>query len=217
MAKTQPWCELFSQVQTYAQWAKDHPELTSGDARDTGIDLVATNKAQPFGAAPNANTHPYTAIQCKFYGPDQKIHLSKVSTFGMALMQTDSSGQEIFSSGIFVYTGLLTETTRKELLNCKKPIRVVTRSELESANIDWVDYLAHGQVKLVQNHLRPYQQEALSNVLEGYELHAYLRLRFRRVAALLLVNILLKVRIFTGMSTMPPSSDISRLHPYAYA
>ena len=172
MAKTQPWCELFSQVQTYAQWAKDHPELTSGDARDTGIDLVATNKAQPFGAAPNANTHPYTAIQCKFYGPDQKIHLSKVSTFGMALMQTDSSGQEIFSSGIFVYTGLLTETTRKELLNCKKPIRVVTRSELESANIDWLDYLAHGQVKLVQNQLRPYQQEALSNVLEGFKTYA---------------------------------------------
>ena len=172
MAKTQPWCELFSQVQTYAQWAKDHPGLTSGDARDTGIDLVATNKALPFGAAPNANTHPYTAIQCKFYGPDQKIHLSKVSTFGMALMQTDSAGKELFSSGIFVYTGLLTEPTRKELLNCKKPIRVVTRSELESANIDWADYLAHGQVKLVQNQLRPYQQEALSNVLEGFKTYA---------------------------------------------
>ena len=39
----------------------------------------------------------------------------------------------------------------------------------------------------------------------AYELHADLRLRFRRVAAPLLVNIL-KVRIFTGMSTMPPSS-----------
>ena len=40
--------------------------------------------------------------------------------------------------------------------------------------------------------------------LEHDELHADLRLRFRRVATPLLVNIL-KVRIFTGMSTMPPS------------
>lgn len=39
-----PWCEQFEKVQTYAEWAKEHPELTGGDARDTGIDLVATNR-----------------------------------------------------------------------------------------------------------------------------------------------------------------------------
>ena len=43
-SSAQPWCEQFEKVQTYADWAKEHPELTGGDARDTGIDLVATNR-----------------------------------------------------------------------------------------------------------------------------------------------------------------------------
>ena len=43
-SSAQPWCEQFEKVQTYAEWAKEHPELTGGDARDTGIDLVATNR-----------------------------------------------------------------------------------------------------------------------------------------------------------------------------
>ena len=45
LSKAQPWCEQFEKVQTYAEWAKEHPELTGGDARDTGIDLVATNRS----------------------------------------------------------------------------------------------------------------------------------------------------------------------------
>ena len=48
-SSAQPWCEQFEQVQTYADWAKEHPELTGGDARDTGIDLVATNRVLEVG------------------------------------------------------------------------------------------------------------------------------------------------------------------------
>ena len=44
LSQAQPWCERFEKVQTYAEWAKEHPELSGGDARDTGIDLVATNR-----------------------------------------------------------------------------------------------------------------------------------------------------------------------------
>ncbi len=46
LSQAQPWCERFEKVQTYAEWAKEHPEHTSSDARDTGIDLVATNCAE---------------------------------------------------------------------------------------------------------------------------------------------------------------------------
>ena len=46
LSQAQPWCERFEKVQTYAEWAKEHPELSGGDARDTGIDLVATNRAE---------------------------------------------------------------------------------------------------------------------------------------------------------------------------
>lgn len=43
LSHAQPWCDQFVKVQTYAEWAKDHKELTGGDARDTGVDLVATS------------------------------------------------------------------------------------------------------------------------------------------------------------------------------
>ena len=42
-SSAQPWCEQFEKVQTYADWAKEHPKLVV-NARDTGIDLVATNR-----------------------------------------------------------------------------------------------------------------------------------------------------------------------------
>ena len=73
LSKAQPWCEQFSKVQTYAKWAKDHPDLTGGDARDTGVDLVATNA---YGDAPT-----YTAIQCKFFGRNHTIPKSQVDSF----------------------------------------------------------------------------------------------------------------------------------------
>lgn len=44
--QAQPWCEQFVKVQTYREWAQEHPEL-SPTARDTGIDLVATNRILP--------------------------------------------------------------------------------------------------------------------------------------------------------------------------
>lgn len=47
LSKTQPWCEKFEKVQTYADWAKEHKDLSGNDARDTGIDLVATNRVIP--------------------------------------------------------------------------------------------------------------------------------------------------------------------------
>ena len=50
LSQAQPWCDQFAKVQTYAEWAKEHPELSGGDARDTGIDLVATNRTANMAA-----------------------------------------------------------------------------------------------------------------------------------------------------------------------
>ena len=47
LSKTQPWCDKFEKVQTYAEWAKEYKGLSGNDARDTGIDLVATNRVIP--------------------------------------------------------------------------------------------------------------------------------------------------------------------------
>ncbi|HIV54685.1 MAG TPA: DEAD/DEAH box helicase family protein [Candidatus Anaerobiospirillum stercoravium] len=169
LSQAQPWCERFEKVQTYAEWAKEHPELSGGDARDTGIDLVATNRG---GYAQNflANTPPlksqkytYTAIQCKFFGRDQYIPKSQVDSF------LSDSEPEHFTHRIFVYTGRLSEHAQKELSHRPKHVETISRSDLEEANIDWNGFLKTGQVLISKRQLRPYQQEALEDVIEGFK------------------------------------------------
>ena len=58
LIKAQPWCDQFVKVQTYAEWAKEHQELTGGDARDTGVDLVATSIDTTNNDIENRSTPP---------------------------------------------------------------------------------------------------------------------------------------------------------------
>ena len=175
-SSAQPWCEQFEKVQTYAEWAKEHPELTGGDARDTGIDLVATNRVNlgnvasienvvGGGILANKSDVSFTAIQCKFFGREQFIPKSQVDSF------ISDSDRDYFTDRIFVYTGRLSEHAQKELLNRPKPVHTVSRSDLEEANVDWSGFLKTNQVTITKRKLRPYQKEALENVLEGFKHH----------------------------------------------
>ena len=175
-SSAQPWCEQFAKVQTYAEWAKEHPELTGGDARDTGIDLVATNRVNlgnvasienvvGGGILANKSDVSFTAIQCKFFGREQFIPKSQVDSF------ISDSDRDYFTDRIFVYTGRLSEHAHKELLNRPKPVHTVSRSDLEEANVDWSGFLKTNQVTITKRKLRPYQKEALENVLEGFKHH----------------------------------------------
>ena len=59
-----PWCEQFEKVQTYADWVKEHPKLAV-NARDTGIDLVATNRVVENGQAQNAGIASQIRIESR--------------------------------------------------------------------------------------------------------------------------------------------------------
>lgn len=61
-SSVKPWSEQFAKVQTYADWAKEHPELAV-NARDTGIDLVATNRV--LEADQNAGVAPQIRIESR--------------------------------------------------------------------------------------------------------------------------------------------------------
>ena len=184
-SSVKPWGEQFEKVQTYADWAKEHPKLTSGNARDTGIDLVATNRVAEDGQAQNAGiasqiriesrggvnglgdnvTQSFTAIQCKFFGRNYTIPKSQIDSFLAA------SDQDCFTRRIFVCTGNLTDNARNELQNRTKPVECVSRTDLEEANVDWSGFLKTNQVTITKRKLRPYQEEALENVLEGFKHH----------------------------------------------
>ena len=180
LSQAQPWCDQFVKVQTYAEWAKEHKELTGGDARDTGVDLVATsiditedieNSATP----PHLGTGNiyYTAIQCKFYGREQYIPKVQVDSFLGALSRKNKkTDAPYFREGIFVYTGKLSEHAENLLLSNDKHVTTLSHSELEEANLDWKGYLRTGELKLTHRVLRPYQRTALENVIEGFKHHA---------------------------------------------
>ena len=181
-SSVKPWSEQFAKVQTYADWAKEHPELAV-NARDTGIDLVATNRVleagQNAGVAPQIRIHSrggvkglankvnpsFTAIQCKFFGRNSTIPKSQIDSFLAA------SDQDCFTRRIFVCTGHLTDNARLELLNRSKPVESIGRSDLEEVNVDWSAFLKTNQVTITKRKLRPYQQEALENVIEGFKTH----------------------------------------------
>lgn len=59
----------FSEVQTWKDWANQHPNLTF-NAKDTGIDLVGT-----------LADGSYAAIQCKFYQADAHVPKAGIDSF----------------------------------------------------------------------------------------------------------------------------------------
>ena len=61
---------VFTKVQTFKDWAQEHEDLWQ-NAKDIGIDLVATNALKEESEEPS-----YTAIQCKFYAKDASIPVS---------------------------------------------------------------------------------------------------------------------------------------------
>ncbi|HIV56250.1 MAG TPA: DEAD/DEAH box helicase family protein, partial [Candidatus Anaerobiospirillum stercoravium] len=69
------------------------------------------------------------------------------------------------------YTGRLSEHAQKELSHRPKHVETINRSDLEEANVDWNGFLKTGQVVISKRQLRPYQQEALENVIEGFKHH----------------------------------------------
>ena len=117
------------------------------------------------GILANKDDVSFTAIQCKFFGREQFIPKSQVDSF------ISDSDRDYFTDRIFVYTGRLSEHAQKELFNRPKPVHTVSRSDLEEANVDWSGFLKTNQVTITKRKLRPYQKEALENVLEGFKHH----------------------------------------------
>ena len=172
--------DKFVKVQTYADWAKEHKNLSGNDARDTGIDLVATNRVIPEidgqeyglnnnpsrGGAENKLDASFTAIQCKFFGREQYIPKGQVDSFANA------SDRTYFTGRIFVYTGQLSEHAEHELTQDRKvPIKSICYSQLAEANLDWAGYLKTGKLVVTRRILKDYQLEALENVVEGFKHH----------------------------------------------
>ena len=152
-----PYNLRFTQVQTYKEWQSAHPELLLSEV-DTGIDLVATLR-EPLSDA------PFVAIQCKFYREHSSLGMKDIATF-VSVSNTPFFAERL----LFVTNTGLNTHAKKLLVNQEKPIQVVSLEGLRQLPIDWAQYLEHKQVtSLPKRKLRPYQETAVSNTVNGFK------------------------------------------------
>jgi predicted helicase len=141
--------DLYSDVWTYADWAK----LNGIDSKDTGIDLVAKTQG----------TNEYHAIQCKFYAEDCRIQKKDIDSFFTA------SGQKPFTHRVIVTTtnnwGANAEAA---LFNQQPPVTKIDLHDLENSQIDWSQYKPSTKPVLKPKYpLKPHQENALEAVVKG--------------------------------------------------
>jgi len=144
--------DLYSDVWTYAQWAK----LQGKDAKDAGIDLVAKTR----------DTNEYHAIQCKFYAEDYTVKKSDIDSFFTA------SGTKDFSYRIIVSTtNHWSEHAEVALQNQAIPISKIDLNDLENSQIDWSKYQPQKKEVILKpkKQLRDHQKTALNAVEQGLQ------------------------------------------------
>ncbi|MCK0527660.1 restriction endonuclease, partial [Anaerobiospirillum sp. NML120449] len=118
--------DLFTEVQTWAQWTKAHPEYDY-DANDIGIDLVATD------AAPGEQGQvTYSAIQCKFYAEDAVVPKAELDSFLAASTTGWCKCRYVFATNSNWSANL-----KKELEKQFIPVEIVAREALANSVIDW--------------------------------------------------------------------------------
>lgn len=142
------YADLFTKVQPYTEWAKEQG-LTG---KDTGIDLVATDKDGGF-----------CAIQCKLYDADRKVSKSEIDSFLSAASKTYFKSRIIVST-----TNEWSQNALDTLENQDPPVTKIDLTTLANSVIDWAKFLEKKEVVFKpKKQLRPHQSAALTNVKIG--------------------------------------------------
>ena len=152
-AKDALYSERFANVSLWSEWAATRPDF---DAADIGIDLVAQEAEGGF-----------CAIQCKCYAPGTRMSRAHLDSFVTA------SDREPFTARILIDTGdEWGANVRRAIVGLKPECQVLRFGDLASAPFDWPDLIRGQPEDLSQSretfHLRPHQQAAFDDVLEGF-------------------------------------------------
>lgn len=143
--------ERFSNVWMWSEWPG------RGKKPDTGIDLVAEER----------DSGGLCAIQCKFYDPESRIEKAHLDSFFATSAKTP------FTSRIVVTT---TDNWSKHaedlLIDDRVPCVRIRLQDLEDSAVDWGKFsLNRPDIMRLKPKkvLRPHQQSALQDVMEGLQ------------------------------------------------
>lgn len=150
---------LYEDVWLWNEWPER--EALGYKLPDTGIDLVAKLRDED----------GYCAIQCKFY--ETAIPMGDLGNFFTL------SGKGGFTHRLLVATAPLSRHAADALENQTIPVELITLDDLDEAPIDWTQFQLEKPDQLrktAPKTPRPHQQEALDNVVKGFEKYARGRL-----------------------------------------
>lgn len=153
--------DQFRKVYMWSEW----PHKASG--QDHGIDLVA-----------EGHDGEFTAIQCKFFSPSHQILKSDIDSFFTESGKKFSveNKKKSFAQRIIISTSdKWSEPAEKALDDQTIPVIRIHIRELEQSAIDWSKFSLNKPEKLVlkeKKKLRPHQDVAIKNVIEGYKKQA---------------------------------------------
>ena len=151
LSRDEAYKDLFSKIQTYKEWATEHSDLVK-NAKDTGIDLVATN----------ADDGQFTAIQCKMYEIGHTVSKSDIDSF------VSASDKDYYTKRFIVATNQnWTDNVLNNLKDKRVPVTVITHNDLASSTVDWKAYMNGEETSLKKRNLRGYQKAAIDNVILG--------------------------------------------------
>ena len=142
----------YGKVQTYAEWANERGE----EGQDIGIDLVAEL----------GDGKGYAAIQCKCYAPDKVIDKSDLDKF------VSASSRKEFVLRIFVDTTICEfGANAQKVVSALAPDFICLKTQqMEKSAIDWGRHIHQKEAVLKKpKRLRPHQESALKQVMEGFE------------------------------------------------
>jgi predicted helicase len=155
------YADQLDHVWRYPEWP-DRPDHWPTD--NLGIDLVARTKSGD-----------YWAIQCKFYGADSRISKNEIAKFTHDSERTFKiEGMEkTFVYRLFVSTQDSLGKQAEEALTDLPNLGVMYLRNLDLAPIDWSKFTwdEPGSLVLTRKSTRPYQREAIQNVLQGFQTH----------------------------------------------
>ena len=147
------YTSIFTNVWRWSEWPG------SQGRSETGIDLVAQN----------ADDEKYTAIQCKFYAPQNTIAKPDIDSF------LSASGTTEFTKRIIVSPTEKWNRNAEETIEGQQiPVSRIAVPDFEKSSINWDTFdldTPEDMTRVQQKRPREDQLEAIDAVLDGFKQH----------------------------------------------
>ena len=119
----------------------------------------------------------YVAIQCKFYREHSALSMKDLATFLSVSSTPFFASRLLFATNRGLNSHAQKQVANQEkplqMANQEKPLQIISLETLRQFPIDWAQFVQTNTVStLPKRQLRPYQQTAVTNTINGFKDYA---------------------------------------------